>query len=129
MTTSEPAWTLAYAAVFLGGGLGALARLALSRALPPFDAANGFPWATFTVNLVGSALLGGLLHLRASQPAAWHFLAVGFCGGLTTFSTFSGETWRLYQSERLFACGAYVLGSTILGFGLCGLIYRLGIKN
>ena len=81
------------AAIGVGGALGTLARYGMERAVVA-DAA-GFPWATFGVNVVGSFVLGLVVTLvverwpgdRVIRP----LVAVGFCGGFTTFSTFAVE--------------------------------------
>ncbi len=76
-----------------GGAAGALARVALARALPHSSA--GWPWATLIVNLFGTLLLAWLT-TRLTEIVAptryWRFLlGTGFCGALTTFSTFQVE--------------------------------------
>jgi CrcB protein len=85
------------AAILAGGVLGTLARAGLGRALPV--RAGAWPWATFTVNLVGAFILGWLLTRLAERTAPdrhWRlFLGTGFCGALTTFSTFQVETFKL----------------------------------
>jgi CrcB protein len=77
------------AAVALGGAIGTLARYQVTVANPVDPGA--FPWPTFLVNVVGSALVGALMAwclTSARAPASTHpFAVVGVCGGLTTFST------------------------------------------
>ena len=86
-------------AVALGGGIGAGARYLIDKALP-------HPWGTVTVNFVGSFLLGLLASLFVREDAlagsaTWYaMLGAGFCGGLTTFSTFSAEVVFLLQQGR-----------------------------
>jgi len=83
--------------VFIGGGLGALSRYALGVCLP-IPAAR-FPLATLIANLTAAAILGLLIHLnlKSNDPQKYLLLATGFCGGLSTFSTFSLETVQLLQ--------------------------------
>lgn len=100
-------------AVFLGGGLGSAARFLLSavmsRALPGL-----FPYGTFAVNALGSLLLGVLtgLALRDMLPPGWRwFLGVGFCGGFTTFSTFSLELVLLVRDGSYSTACVYTVVS------------------
>jgi CrcB protein len=91
--------------VLLGGAAGAVARFVLGRALP------GRP-GTFAVNVVGSLALG-LLAEAAPDPYA--LLGIGFCGALTTFSTYALETlegggWRYVLSTTAACLGACALG-------------------
>jgi CrcB protein len=99
-------------AVFAGGCLGALARAGIIDALPP--GASGWPWATFIVNLAGAFILGwvaALLH-RGRRRA---FLATGFCGALTTFSSFQLELLVLVDDDRVGVAAGYAAASLALG--------------
>jgi len=99
--------------VGLGGGLGALARFAMSGWVTTWAFA-GFPWGTFAVNLIGSAALGSLsraLPAPTASPATRAFLGMGLCGGFTTFSTFDFETISLIQRGAYTTAAAYSLGS------------------
>nr|WP_214105527.1 fluoride efflux transporter CrcB [Acrocarpospora catenulata] len=82
-----------------------------------------FPWGTFTVNMGGSALLGFLAALPAGE-VAMAGAGIGFCGALTTYSTFSYETLRLLQDGARFAAVANQLASLAggLGAGACGFV-------
>jgi len=112
-----------------GGGLGALARYGLGRAWP--TPAGGFPWATFTVNVVGCLLIGVLMVLisevgvgprqgvgnkRAwvAHPLARPFLGVGVLGGFTTFSTYADEVRDLLRPGTAPLAFGYLAG-TVLG--------------
>jgi len=94
--------------VIVGGMLGAPARYLVDRAIAArFESV--LPLGTLTVNIVGSALLGGLIGVGANS---W-VLAVagtGFCGALTTFSTFGYETIRLAVDGAY----AYAAGNVVL---------------
>lgn len=109
--------------VMIGGAIGAGARhlvgqVMLARLGP------GFPWWTFSINIVGSLLMGvliGWLALRGGSEATRLFLGVGILGGFTTFSSFSMEFWLLFERGQMAQAAAYVLGSVILGIAACGL--------
>lgn len=75
-----------------------------------------FPWGTLTVNVAGSALLGFLTGLPA-DPAVTAALGAGFCGALTTYSTFSYETLRLSQDGARFYALANIAASVVAGLG------------
>ncbi|MBB5856998.1 fluoride efflux transporter CrcB [Amycolatopsis umgeniensis] len=87
--------------VALGGGAGAILRFLTDLRMRAWRG-PAFPWGTLAVNIVGSAILGVLTGwaLHGGQPDGIRsLLAVGFCGGLTTFSTFGYETLRLFTDE------------------------------
>lgn len=103
--------------VAIGSGLGGVLRYLVPCWI---GAAKGFPWATLTVNVVGSLLIGlfsGLLarHGGSSAESIRAFAVVGFCGGFTTFSTFSNETFRLIESNQWPSAVAYVSLSILAG--------------
>ena len=77
-------------AVGLGGAAGSIVRYMLSVWLLGGHTLLGFPAGTFTVNAAGSLLIGILLETTNSAAAGWLLIA-GFCGGFTTFSTFSAD--------------------------------------
>ena len=90
---------------------------------------GGFPWATFTVNLLGCLAIGLLWGLfcrysNVSQQLVL-FLSVGFCGGFTTFSTFSKESLQLIQSGNWMSLALYVAGSIVLGLLLVAAGYQI----
>jgi CrcB protein len=100
-----PPAALRYVAVALGSVIGAIARVAASRA---FDLAFGtaFPWGTLFVNVAGSFLIGFYATLTGPQwrlPARRHLVMTGFCGGFTTFSAFSLETFDLAAAGHVVA--------------------------
>jgi len=109
--------------VALGGAVGAPARYLadrwLSARLP-----GAFPWGTFAVNVVGSLLLG---LLAATAPSGLVALAgTGFCGALTTFSTFSFETVRLLETGRPVPAAVNVTASVVVSVVAAALGWRLG---
>lgn len=85
--------------VFLGGGIGAVSRYGLGIVFKSLG--KGFPWATLVANIVACLLIGALFaaNVRTLNKSLWLLLAVGFCGGLSTFSAFSLETVELFQQS------------------------------
>jgi menaquinone-specific isochorismate synthase len=116
-------------AVLAGGMLGAPARYLVDRMIQDRHD-SVFPWGTFAVNVAGSAVLGFLLaaHSRLGLPSvAFALVGTGFCGGLTTFSTFGYETVRLLADGALGEAGLNVLGSLVIGVLAAWLGYRLAV--
>jgi fluoride exporter len=102
--------------VFLGGGLGSLCRFSIARWLPVPDLS--FPWPTFWANLISSFILGWLVAMKAQgqlSASAQFFLMAGFCGGFSTFSTFSYEAYSLLSDGRLTLAFAYLAVSMAMG--------------
>ncbi|MBR8743916.1 fluoride efflux transporter CrcB [Nocardiopsis sp. MG754419] len=101
--------------VALGAGLGAplrfLVDLGLKRRL-----GEAFPWGTLAVNVVGSLILGSLLALPL-PPAVLALLGTGFCGALTTYSTFAYETVQMARTGARRRALASVLAHLVLGIG------------
>ena len=100
-----------------GGFLGSVARYAVTILFSPV--AMGFPYATFTVNILGSFLIGFLGELAVSStlvsPEARLFLVTGFCGGFTTFSAYMYEHSMLMKDSQFFYATLYLAGSIIGG--------------
>ncbi|MBZ9728813.1 fluoride efflux transporter CrcB [Salegentibacter sp. JZCK2] len=103
--------------IFLGGGLGSVLRYLISKSLN-FGTAF-IPFGTFTVNILGSLLLGLILGIAAKSDIfnsnTVLFLAIGFCGGFTTFSSFAFENHALLRSGDYLNFFIYTFGSIILG--------------
>jgi CrcB protein len=108
------------AAIMAGGAIGTLARAGLAEALP--HGAGQWPWATFIVNVAGAFILGWLLTRLAERTAPsryWRFLAgTGFCGALTTFSTFQIETFEMARDGHVALAVAYPAASIAAGMAL-----------
>lgn len=114
--------------VLLGGAVGAPARY-LTDLLVQSRHTSRVPWGTFTVNVVGSLILGVVAGAGAGaglSPSAVTLLGTGFCGALTTFSTFSYETVRLLDMGRWRIATLYVGLSVVLGFTACALGWWFG---
>ncbi|WP_157976028.1 fluoride efflux transporter CrcB [Lewinella sp. IMCC34191] len=110
--------------VFLGGGLGASARYALAQMLPA-GTTESFPWATFGANFLACIVLGLGLSLATKQqisPGQQLLLLTGFCGGFSTFSTFSAELLALMQEGHLLMASLYLAASLIVGIGSIFLV-------
>lgn len=106
-------------AVFAGGGLGSVARFALTFLITQ-RFGPGFPWATFAINLTGSFVIGAVAELtltraNAGTPLVRLFFMTGVLGGYTTFSTFSYDTVQLIGDRAVLLAFAYAGGSVILG--------------
>ena len=85
-----------------------------------------FPWGTLSVNAVGCLVLGGLAGAGLSLPAPWVvLLGTGFCGALTTYSTFSYETVKLLEQRAYFYAMMNVIVSLVVGLGAVLLGYTL----
>jgi len=114
-------------AVLAGGMIGAPARYLTDRFVQARHD-TVFPWGTFTVNMTGSAVLGFLLgaERHLGLPAAvFALLGTGFCGGLTTFSTFGYETLRLLEDGSITEAGVNIISSLAVGVLLAWLGFLL----
>jgi fluoride exporter len=114
--------------VCLGAAVGAPARYLLDRAVQSRHD-SVMPWGTLGVNLTGSLVLGvlaGLSVARHVPPEVVWFLGTGLCGALTTYSTFSYETLRLYESGAWPYALANVAVSLSAGLGAAFLGYAVG---
>ena len=103
--------------VALGGAAGAVARFGVSGWVHGFSGA-AFPWGTLTVNVAGAFALGltlRLLQASVAGPETRAFLAVGFLGAFTTFSTFSWEAIALIQDGEWARASLYLGGSVVAG--------------
>jgi fluoride exporter len=105
-------------AVFLGGGLGSLSRLGISKWLG--GAEGVFPWATFLTNILACLVLGvvaGYVSHKGQLPHALRMgITAGFCGGFSTFSTFSLESVKLWEGGKFMLMGVYVVASVVVCF-------------
>ena len=109
-------------AVGFGGAAGSIVRYLLSGGILAGQTLLGFPAGTFTVNAAGSLLIGILMEASVSETLGW-LLIVGFCGGFTTFSTFSADTVRLLRAGCYNAAAVYVA----LSVAVCIVFAALGM--
>ena len=137
MRTSSERWRTAvlYAWVSAGSIGGGLTRYLVGLAL---DTGPGFPWATLFINATGSLIIGFYATLSGpdgrvlARPEHRQFVMTGFCGGYTTFSTFSLEAFRLFHGGMKYAALAYIAASVLcwlaaawLGHAVAGRTNRL----
>jgi fluoride exporter len=115
-------------AVASGGALGSLARYGLSISIARIAGAS-FPWGTLLINVTASFVLGALAELFAlrwdASPEVRLLLVVGFCGGYSTFSTYSLELLTLLNRGALAQAIVYAAGSVVLS--LAALIAALRV--
>lgn len=114
-------------AIFLGGGLGSVSRYALSRTVTS-NFTNINPMGTFVANLASTLILALVLYLAAIRggmsSTAKALLIVGFCGGFSTFSTFSYETFELLRNGNYTFAAANILVSLLLGIGVLFILAK-----
>lgn len=103
--------------VFVGGGLGSMARFGIAKLLQ--QVSIDFPWATLCANAVGcfviGILMGGFHESGVLSEQQKLLLVTGFCGGLTTFSTFTYENYAFIKGGHLL----HFFGYSVLSFGIC----------
>ncbi len=118
----------AYLWAAFGGAIGSVSRFGLGLAMLRLTGPR-FPWGTLLINVLGSFIIGYFGALagadgRLSAPEEIKvFVLVGFCGGFTTFSSFSLQTFILFRSGEALLGGLYIVGSV----ALCLAVVWLGI--
>jgi CrcB protein len=114
-------------AVSAAAALGAVCRYVIDIVIQR-NHRSGVPWGTFVINITGSLLLGLVTGLAVHHGFGAHLttvIGVGLCGGYTTWSTFTWETFALAEGGRLVAAATNVLGS--LAIGLAAAAAGLGL--
>jgi fluoride exporter len=118
--TLSPQFVLAVA---VGGAIGSVARYLVAIGSGKIFGTN-FPWGILIINVTGSFLIGvfvGLFATKWDLPQSVRiFLTVGICGGYTTFSTFSLDSYYLMERGQLLMALAYIVGSVVLS--ICALV-------
>lgn len=113
--------------IFLGGGLGSILRYAISKLFVTDK--SSFPWSTLIANFIGcfiiGIVLGWFLNNNKQYSDLYVFLSIGFCGGLTTFSTFSVEGLTYLKNGDLLIFLTYLLFSIIGSILLAALGYYI----
>jgi fluoride exporter len=122
---------MSYLWVTVGSALGGLLRYAISRLMLSFDVSIGFPIGTVLINVIGSFVIGyfGTLTLHSGRyPASDNvrlFVMVGICGGFTTFSSFSLQTFDLIRSDAWGRALANIVLSVVLCLTAVAVGHRL----
>ena len=111
--------------VFIGGGLGSICRYGISVLLKNAD--YTFPLATFLANAMSCVVLGALVGWsmrHTPSDVQKYLLMTGFCGGFSTFSTFTNETFQLFQNGEII----YAFGNVLLSLVVCLVCILIGMK-
>jgi CrcB protein len=114
--------------VFIGGGIGSVARYGIGKAVQSQLQWN-FPLATFLANVVSCGIMAFTLFYFKEKPAFENifktFILIGFCGGLSTFSTFSYETFQLLEQGKK----GFAILNVVLSLAMClGVFYFFLLK-
>jgi len=103
--------------VFIGGGFGSGLRYLIGKYVN--SSLGSFPIGTFTVNIIGSLLIGLILGYAAKENSLSQnqvlLLATGFCGGFTTFSAFANENFQLLKTGDIMQFSIYTISSIVVG--------------
>ena len=115
--------------VGLGGALGSMLRYATYLLINT----KAFPFATLTINIIGSFIIGLVLAFSLKDETFFNnwklFLATGICGGFTTFSAFSAENVVLLQNEKYFLALTYIAASVVAGIAAAWFGFNIVTSN
>lgn len=113
-----------YLFVGLGAALGAICRYDLTKIIKKHLTGH-FPWATLTINLLGTILLGVLAAFLVADSNIYLFAGIGFCGGFTTFSTMNYEAVTLWHKYSKTSAFVYLGTSIVLGVACFMFAFQL----
>jgi CrcB protein len=117
-----------YFFVFVGAGIGGIVRYWGSNFVYKFLSPT-FPYGTLFVNILGSFIIGIVMYYLDSRELISQelriFLTVGFCGGLTTFSTFSYETINFLKEKEFLFAGLNIVSNVLITLFALFLVYKL----
>ncbi|MBK7886099.1 MAG: fluoride efflux transporter CrcB [Bacteroidetes bacterium] len=103
--------------VFIGGGLGSVVRYLLGLFMQK-SIQSSIPWHTLAANIIASAILGFVVATIALRPGNFEhqrlFIGIGFCGGLSTFSTFTMEGFEMFRAGNIGLALTYTLVSVVV---------------
>lgn len=111
--------------VFIGGGVGSMLRYTVSLLLDKFSL--NFPIATLTANALACLLFGFVAGYILKEGMADHYkllLLTGVCGGFSTFSTFTNDTFKLFEDGQML----YVFGNILISVAVCLVFLLIGYK-